>query len=53
MLLADPFTLFVCALAVVLVGMAKGGFAGLGVLATPLVALALPRPKPPRSSCRS
>lgn len=42
MLLADPFTLFVCALAVVLVGMAKGGFAGLGVLATPLVALALP-----------
>ncbi|WP_068071796.1 sulfite exporter TauE/SafE family protein [Novosphingobium lentum] len=42
MLLSDPFTLAVCVLAVIVVGMAKGGFSGLGALATPLVALALP-----------
>lgn len=42
MLLADPATLAVCALAVILLGMAKGGFSGLGALATPLAALTLP-----------
>ena len=41
-LLANPFTLVVAVLAVVIVGMAKGGFSGLGALATPLLALALP-----------
>lgn len=42
MLLADPIVLATCALAVVLVGLAKGGFSGLGALGTPLVALVLP-----------
>lgn len=41
-LLADPVTLVVIALAVILVGMAKGGLAGVGALATPLAALVLP-----------
>ncbi len=41
-LLADPATLLLAALAVVILGLAKGGFAGLGALATPLMALALP-----------
>lgn len=41
-LLAEPATLALIALAVVLVGVAKGGLAGLGALATPLLALALP-----------
>lgn len=41
-LLADPFALAMAVLAVVVVGMAKGGFSGLGALATPLLALALP-----------
>ncbi len=41
-LLADPVTLAVVALAVVLLGLAKGGLAGVGALATPLVALVLP-----------
>jgi uncharacterized membrane protein YfcA len=41
-LLADPLTLAVIAVAVVLLGMAKGGLAGVGALATPLVALVLP-----------
>lgn len=41
-LLADPLTLSLAALAVVILGLAKGGFAGLGALATPLLALALP-----------
>lgn len=41
-LLADPVVLAVLALAVILLGMAKGGMAGLGALATPLAALVLP-----------
>ena len=42
MLLADPATLIACIVAVILVGMAKGGFSGLGALGTPIAALALP-----------
>lgn len=42
MLLADPAVLVTCALAVILVGLAKGGFSGLGALGTPLMALVLP-----------
>ncbi|WP_033074508.1 sulfite exporter TauE/SafE family protein [Sphingopyxis sp. MWB1] len=41
-LLADPVTLAVLLAAVVLLGMAKGGLAGVGALATPLAALVLP-----------
>lgn len=41
-LLSDPLALMLACLAVVLVGMAKGGFSGLGALATPVLALALP-----------
>ncbi|MEY4473922.1 MAG: hypothetical protein RL671_2226 [Pseudomonadota bacterium] len=41
-LLADPATLMLAVIAVCVLGLAKGGFAGLGVLGTPLLALALP-----------
>ena len=41
-ILADPVTLAVLLVAVVLLGMAKGGLAGVGALATPLAALVLP-----------
>ncbi|PAL22204.1 sulfite exporter TauE/SafE family protein [Sphingopyxis sp. GW247-27LB] len=41
-LLADPATLAMLVIAVILLGMAKGGLAGAGALATPLVALVLP-----------
>ena len=41
-LLADPITLLLAMLAVIVLGLAKGGFSGLGALATPLLALALP-----------
>lgn len=41
-LLADPYTLALACLAVVVVGMAKGGLSGIGVLGTPVLALALP-----------
>ena len=41
-ILADPATLAILAVAVVLLGMAKGGLAGVGALATPLAALVLP-----------
>ncbi|WP_077147902.1 sulfite exporter TauE/SafE family protein [Sphingopyxis sp. KK2] len=41
-LLADPATLAVLIVAVILLGMAKGGLAGVGALATPLAALVLP-----------
>lgn len=41
-LLSDPFTIIVACLAVIVVGMAKGGFAGFGTLGAPLLALALP-----------
>ena len=40
-LLADPFTLTMAVLAVIVLGLAKGGLAGLGALATPLLALAI------------
>ena len=43
-LLADPWTLTLAVIAVIVVGLAKGGFSGLGVLATPLLALSLPAP---------
>lgn len=42
MLFHDPLTTAVIIVAVTLVGMAKGGFAGVGALATPLLALVLP-----------
>lgn len=42
MLLSDPVILLACVVGVLLVGMAKGGFSGLGALGTPVVALALP-----------
>lgn len=41
-LLADPAVLAVLILAVLLLGMAKGGLSGVGALATPLAALVLP-----------
>ncbi|HMN55156.1 MAG TPA: sulfite exporter TauE/SafE family protein, partial [Sphingopyxis sp.] len=41
-ILADPLTLAVLIVAVILLGMAKGGLAGVGALATPLAALVLP-----------
>jgi uncharacterized protein len=42
MILSDPAALAACAVAVILVGMAKGGFSGLGALGTPVAALVLP-----------
>ena len=41
-MLADPVTLAILIAAVILLGMAKGGLAGVGALATPLAALVLP-----------
>ena len=41
-LLANPVTLALACLAVVIIGMAKGGFSGVGALGTPVLALALP-----------
>jgi uncharacterized membrane protein YfcA len=41
-LLTDPVFLAVAILAVIALGLAKGGFAGVGTVATPLVALVLP-----------
>lgn len=41
-LLSDPITLALAVIAVVILGLAKGGFSGLGALATPLLALSLP-----------
>ncbi|MDE2411599.1 MAG: sulfite exporter TauE/SafE family protein [Sphingomonadales bacterium] len=41
-LLSDPAVLAMAVLAVFIVGLAKGGFSGLGALATPLLALVLP-----------
>lgn len=40
-ILADPATLAILIVAVILLGMAKGGLAGVGALATPLAALVL------------
>src|SRR3546814_14263021 len=41
-ILADPATLAILVVAVVLLGMAKGGLAGVGALAPPLAALVMP-----------
>jgi uncharacterized membrane protein YfcA len=41
-LLSDPVALGLACLAVVILGLAKGGFSGVGALATPLLALAIP-----------
>ena len=41
-LLSDPMTLVLAVIAVIILGLAKGGFSGLGALATPLLALSLP-----------
>ncbi|MDE2435363.1 MAG: sulfite exporter TauE/SafE family protein [Sphingomonadales bacterium] len=41
-LLSDPFVLAMAVIAVIILGLAKGGFSGLGALATPLMALAIP-----------
>lgn len=41
-LLSDPKVLVLAVVAVLILGMAKGGFSGFGALATPLLALALP-----------
>ncbi|WP_296679203.1 sulfite exporter TauE/SafE family protein [Novosphingobium sp.] len=40
-LLSDPFVVMMALLAVLILGLAKGGFSGLGALATPVLALAL------------
>ncbi|PTS89907.1 MULTISPECIES: sulfite exporter TauE/SafE family protein [unclassified Caulobacter] len=40
-MLTDPFFYAVAIPAVILLGLAKGGFAGIGVIATPLMALAI------------
>jgi uncharacterized protein len=42
MYLDDPWKWAACLIAVACIGMGKGGFAGLGALATPIVALVLP-----------
>jgi uncharacterized protein len=41
-MLSDPVTLICCILAVTLVGLGKGGLAGVGALAMPILALAMP-----------
>ncbi|PLK27435.1 sulfite exporter TauE/SafE family protein [Novosphingobium sp. TH158] len=41
-LLADPYALALAFLAVLVIGMAKGGLSGVGALGTPILALALP-----------
>ena len=41
-MLADPVFLAACIFSVILLGLAKGGFAGLGMAATPLLALIVP-----------
>lgn len=40
--LADPIFLTACVISVLLLGLAKGGFAGVGMAATPLLALFVP-----------
>lgn len=41
-LFADPHTLILACLAVIVIGMAKGGLSGVGALGTPILALAVP-----------
>jgi len=40
--LSDPLFLAICIVAVIILGLAKGGFAGIGMLATPMMALVIP-----------
>jgi uncharacterized membrane protein YfcA len=40
--LTDPLFLTTCIVAVVILGLAKGGFSGVGMLATPMLALIIP-----------
>lgn len=41
-MLSDPLFLTVCITAVIILGLAKGGFSGVGMLATPMMALIMP-----------
>lgn len=41
-MLSDPLFLAICIVAVIILGLAKGGFAGIGMLATPMMALVIP-----------
>lgn len=41
-MLSDPLFLAICLVAVFILGLAKGGFAGIGMLATPMMALVIP-----------
>ncbi len=41
-MLSDPLFLAICLVAVVILGLAKGGFSGIGMLATPMMALVIP-----------
>ncbi len=49
----DPLFLVMAFLAVLLVGLAKGGFSGIGMAATPLLALTMPPLRRWRSCCLS
>ena len=52
--IADPWFYAVAIPAILLMGISKGGFgSGAGLFATPLMALAVPIPRRPRSCCRS
>ena len=41
-MLTDPLFLVICITAVIILGLAKGGFSGIGMLATPMMALVMP-----------
>lgn len=41
-MLTDPLFLAICIVAVIILGLAKGGFSGVGMLATPMMALVIP-----------
>lgn len=45
-IITDPFFYLAAIPAVILMGLAKGGFAGLGLIAIPLMALVVSRLKP-------
>jgi hypothetical protein len=49
----DPLFYVLAVPAVILLGLAKGGFGGIGMLSLPMMALSPPRCAPRRSSCRS
>jgi len=40
--LSDPLFLVICVTAVIILGLAKGGFSGVGMLATPMMSLIIP-----------